>query len=92
MSAAAEAFLDQLVTWRELGFIECARDPSCSRYESLSGWARATLEKHAHDPRSVCYTLTELENARTHDEVWNAAVRRLLDRGGHGSRFALGRY
>ena len=41
MSAAAESFLDELVTWRELGFNLCSRQPGhYDRYESLPRWAR----------------------------------------------------
>jgi deoxyribodipyrimidine photo-lyase len=79
MSPAAEAWLDQLVTWRELGFNFCARRPQdYDRYESLPGWARATLEAHAGDRREHVYAVEELEQGRTHDPVWNAAQRQLV--------------
>ena len=81
MSPAAEAFLDQLVTWRELGFNMCQHRPDHDRYESLPAWARATLEDHAADPRPHVYSLEELEGAATHDQVWNAAQRQLLQEG-----------
>ena len=79
MSEAAEAFLDELVTWRELGFNFCSRRPDdYDRYESLPGWARATLEAHANDPRPHIYSLEELEGARTHDPLWNAIQTQLV--------------
>lgn len=81
MSEAAEAFLDQLVTWRELGFNNCFHDPDHDRYESLPEWAQRTLAVHAGDPREHVYTLEELTGARTHDELWNAAQRQLLREG-----------
>ncbi len=81
MSPDAEAFLDQLVTWRELGFVYCHHVPEYDRYETLPEWARATLEEHAADPRPHLYTLEELATARTHDELWNAAQRELLEDG-----------
>src|SRR5581483_79695 len=37
------AFLDQLVTWRELGFNICANNPAYDKYETLPEWARKTL-------------------------------------------------
>jgi len=78
MGAAAEAWLDQLVTWRELGFNFCAHRPEDhDRYESLPGWARDTLEAHAGDARPRLYGLEELEQARTHDPLWNAAQRQM---------------
>lgn len=81
MSAGAEAFLDQLVTWRELGFHYCARKPEYASYASLPAWARATLEKHARDPRPHLYRLEQLDAAATHDTLWNAAQRQLVREG-----------
>ncbi|WP_429886179.1 deoxyribodipyrimidine photolyase [Geoalkalibacter halelectricus] len=81
MSANAEAWLDQLVTWRELGFNFCARRPDYDRYESLPAWAQATLEQHARDPRPYLYGLHDFERACTHDPLWNAAQRQLLREG-----------
>jgi deoxyribodipyrimidine photo-lyase len=81
MSPGAEAFLDQLVTWRELGFNMASKRPDHDRYESLPGWARGTLEKHAGDRRDFTYTEAQFEAAGTHDEVWNAAQRQLVREG-----------
>jgi deoxyribodipyrimidine photo-lyase len=81
MSPAAETFLDQLSTWRELGFNFSARVPEYDRYESLPEWARHTLEKHQADRRPALYTLDELEAAATGDPIWNAAQRELLECG-----------
>ncbi|MDW7709949.1 MAG: hypothetical protein SCH98_05700 [Deferrisomatales bacterium] len=81
VGASAEAFLDQLVTWRELGFNGCALGPAWDRYESLPPWARATLERHAADPRPYRYSREELEAAATHDPLWNAAQTQLLREG-----------
>jgi len=82
MSAAAEAFLDELVTWRELGANSCARRPDdYDRFESLPDWARATLAAHAADPRPWRYDVAALAAAATHDELWNAAQRQLAAEG-----------
>ncbi len=81
MSAAAEAFVDQLVTWRELGFNACAHQPDVRCFSSLPPWALATLEAHASDPRRHVYSLQQFEAAETHDELWNAAQRQLLIEG-----------
>lgn len=78
---AADAFLDQLVTWRELGYNFCHKRPDYDRYESLPGWARATLEKHAADRREFVYSREEFEAAKTHDELWNAAQTQLVREG-----------
>ncbi len=78
MSAGAEAFLDQLVTWRELGFNTCVHLPNTyAAYESLPAWAQRTLGVHSSDPRPYRYSLGKLEAAETHDPIWNAAQRQL---------------
>lgn len=70
---AAESFLDELVTWRELTFNTAASVPGHDRYETLPDWARATLEAHREDPRPALYPLEALEAGRTGDPLWNAA-------------------
>jgi deoxyribodipyrimidine photo-lyase len=85
LCAPAEAFLDQLVTWRELGFVTCAHRPDHREYVSLPAWARATLERHAGDPRPRLYRCDELAAGRTGDRLWNAAQRQLVEEGAiHG--------
>ena len=82
MSAASEAYLDQLVTWRELSFNSSFIDPEgYDRYECLPDWARQTLERHAADPRPALYSLEQLATARTADPLWNAAQTQLLREG-----------
>ena len=73
LSAPAEAFLDQLVTWRELGFNMCAHTADYDQYGSLPAWCRATLDAHRQDPRPHLYGREALEEARTGDPLWNAA-------------------
>jgi deoxyribodipyrimidine photo-lyase len=81
-SPPVEAFLDQIVTWRELGFTSCvARPADYDRYESLPDWARATLGKHQSDPRAYRYELDHFAAGRTHDPLWNAAQGQLLAEG-----------
>jgi deoxyribodipyrimidine photo-lyase len=78
----AEAFLDQVITWRELGFNMCATQPTTyDDYGALPDWARRTLAKHARDRRPWTYTLDKFAQAETHDPVWNAAQRQLVRTG-----------
>ncbi|MFN8607289.1 MAG: deoxyribodipyrimidine photolyase [Vulcanimicrobiota bacterium] len=81
MSANAESFLDELITWRELGYNMCQREADYAEYESLPEWARQTLQEHAGDERPQLYSLQELDEASTYDEVWNAAQRQLRREG-----------
>jgi deoxyribodipyrimidine photo-lyase len=81
LSESAESFLDELVTWRELGFNMAWQCPEYDSYESLPDWAIETLEEHSADPRSYLYEFREFEEARTHDPLWNAAQRQLVREG-----------
>ena len=81
MSPAAESFLDELITWRELGYNACCNDQNYDKYESLPEFARTTLEEHADDPRPYVYSYEQLRDARTHDDIWNAAQTQLVTEG-----------
>jgi deoxyribodipyrimidine photo-lyase len=78
VTRGAEAFLDQLVTWRELGFHTAARLADHDRYDALPAWARATLAAHVRDPRPHQYDREAFERAATHDPLWNAAQTELV--------------
>lgn len=78
---AKTAYLDQLITWRELAICFVTYN---DRYDSLYGaesWARKTLTEHREDPRPVLYTRARLEAADTHDKLWNAAQKQMLHAG-----------
>jgi deoxyribodipyrimidine photo-lyase len=81
MSEGAERFLDQLITWRELGHNMCSKREDYADFDSLPEWAKETLKKHTNDPRPHVYSMAELEAASTHDPLWNAAQRQLLREG-----------
>ena len=81
MSDNGESFLDELVTWRELGFNMCWQRADFDKYESLPDWAQKTLEKHSRDHRPYVYSLDELRNGKTHDKLWNAAQYQLVSEG-----------
>ncbi len=80
-SEEVESFLDELITWRELGYNMCWQRDDYDQYESLPQWAQQTLAEHAKDHRPQVYTLEQFENAETHDELWNAAQRQLTHEG-----------
>ena len=78
----AEGFLDQLTTWRELGYNMCWQREDYDQFDSLPAWAIQTLETHATDPREYTYDVEQLEQSATHDAIWNAAQREVV-RDGH---------
>ena len=82
MSETAESFLDELITWREVGYNFAALRPNdLRRYEALPEWAQQTLDEHRHDERVHRYSPDAFEAAATHDELWNAAQRELVTTG-----------
>ncbi len=80
-SPETEAFLDQLITWRELGYNMCWQREDYDQYSSLPVWAQRTLADHQQDPREFVYCLEEFAQADTHDPLWNAAQRQLVQEG-----------
>ncbi|CAK9222586.1 unnamed protein product [Sphagnum troendelagicum] len=70
---AVDTFLEELIVRGGLAENFCHYQPN---YDNLNGawsWARESLMIHATDKREVLYTYEELENAKTHDTLWNAA-------------------
>ncbi len=77
------AFLDEALTWRDVGFQWhwTRRQDARSLDTALPGWALATLRAHQRDARPFVYTPEEWEAAATHDPLWNAAQRELAATG-----------
>ena len=67
-------FVEELVVRRELAANFVRYEPDYDRYAALPDWARTTLDEHRDDEREPRYTATELEEGRTHDQAWNAAM------------------
>jgi deoxyribodipyrimidine photo-lyase len=79
--ADKEAFLSQIITWRELATNFVRFNPNYDNFECSEPWAHRTLAKHSKDHRPVLYTQDQLENAETHDRLWNAAQSQMLNTG-----------
>jgi deoxyribodipyrimidine photo-lyase len=81
-SAHVEAFLDELITWREIGYNMAAHAPDqLESFDSLADWIKETIQAHAEDKRDHVYSLAALEAAKTHDKLWNAAQLQLVHEG-----------
>jgi deoxyribodipyrimidine photo-lyase len=76
-----EAFLSQVITWRELSVNFVHFNPNYDNFECAEPWAHRTLAAHAKDPRPVLYTEKQLESAETHDPLWNAAQLQMVTTG-----------
>ena len=81
MSPSADSFLDELITWREVGYNFATHREDYDRYESLPDWVKKTLAEHARDQRDHLYSLEQFEAAQTHDPLWNAAQTQLVKEG-----------
>ncbi len=81
LALPAQLFFDELLTWREVCHHTAQLLPHSTEYRSLPPWARATLAKHAGDERESVYDLETLTAAATHEELWNAAQRQLVETG-----------
>jgi deoxyribodipyrimidine photo-lyase len=75
------AFLEELLVRRELAINFVLRNPDYDELEGCPQWGKETLQKHALDPHTWNYSLEELELAKTHDELWNASQREMVESG-----------
>jgi deoxyribodipyrimidine photo-lyase len=75
---AKDAFLDQLIVQRELAVNFVRFNPSYDAPESLEPWAGRSFAEHAGDHRPFVYNDEQLENAETHDPLWNAAQKQMV--------------
>ncbi len=78
---AKDAFVEELIVRRELSFNLTYHNPNYDSLQALPSWAQQSMREHIDDERKVTYTLEELEQARTHDELWNAAQREMVATG-----------
>ncbi len=76
-----DAFLEELIIRKELSDNFCFYNPLYDQPEGFPPWARKTLSEHRTDKREFVYSPEELENYRTHDELWNAAQKRMVLKG-----------
>ncbi|MBW2603880.1 MAG: deoxyribodipyrimidine photo-lyase [Deltaproteobacteria bacterium] len=77
LNSAKAAFLEELIVRRELAanFVYFNRD--YDNFDCLPDWAQKTLAEHRKDRRPHTYTLGQLEDAKTHDPYWNAAMQEM---------------
>jgi len=79
--ADKESFMDELLVWRELAINFVTYNPNYDNFESAENWAHRTLAAHARDPRPYVYSERQLEDAETHDPLWNAAQLQMVNGG-----------
>jgi deoxyribodipyrimidine photo-lyase len=78
---AADKYLNQVINWREISVLFVKYNENYDNWECAEPWARKTLVEHAGDDRPYRYTFEQLEKAETHDDLWNAAQREMVEGG-----------
>ncbi|HQJ75103.1 MAG TPA: deoxyribodipyrimidine photolyase, partial [Bacteroidota bacterium] len=76
-----DSFLEELIVRKELSDNYCYY---CNDYDNFNGfpeWAKKTLDEHRKDKREYVYSLSTFEEARTHDNLWNAAQIEMITTG-----------
>ena len=73
MKSSVDAFVEQILVRKELADNFCFYNASYDDITGAPSWAQETLRKHSSDKRQYLYSDLELENAETHDDLWNAA-------------------
>ena len=80
-SPSASAFLEELIVRRELSDNYCYFNPKYDSFEGFPEWARKTLNEHRKDKREYIYSVEQFEQAKTHEELWNAAQMEMVTTG-----------
>ena len=76
-AGAKDSFVDELVVRRELAVNFVHHTPDYDAFACLPDWAKTTLKAHASDTREATYGRKALENGKTDDPYWNAAMREM---------------
>lgn len=76
-----DAYLEELIVRRELSYNMTRHNPKYDSLEALPAWVHKTMRAHADDERQFTYTLEQLEAGETHDELWNACQREMVETG-----------
>lgn len=77
----SDAFFEELVVRKELADNYCLYNSNYDDFSGFPEWAQQTLLEHSSDKREYMYSRSELENAQTHDQAWNAAQIEMITTG-----------
>ena len=81
LRAARDSYFNELIVWRELAINFVRYTPKYDSPECAESWAKTTIAKHARDEREHLYAPRQLENAQTHDDLWNAGQIQMVRHG-----------
>ena len=77
----ADEYLEELIVRRELAFNYARFVENPGDLNNLPEWCQLNMQRHAKDKRDPVYSPQQFERAETHDELWNACQREMLQRG-----------
>jgi len=69
LQSAKDAYLEELIVRRELSYNFTRHNEKYDSLDGLPEWALKTMREHEGDRREIVYTLEELENCATYDEL-----------------------
>jgi len=75
---AKQAFLEQLIIRRELSVNFVRYNSYYDSLECLEPWAGRSFAQHSGDRHPIVYREDQLEQAETHDPLWNAAQKQMV--------------
>lgn len=78
---SVDAFNEEAIVRRELSDNFCYYNKNYDNLKGLANWAMQTLNDHRKDKRPYLYTQAELDQSKTHDDLWNAAQNQLRREG-----------
>lgn len=78
---SADSFLEELIVRKELSDNFCYYNFNYDSFNGFPDWAKNTLNDHRKDEREFVYSLTEFEESKTHEDLWNAAQNELVKTG-----------
>ncbi|MCS7092725.1 MAG: deoxyribodipyrimidine photo-lyase, partial [Patescibacteria group bacterium] len=68
-----QTFLEEIIVRKELSDNYCYYNQNYDNINGIPNWAKKELIAHLQDKREHIYSLPELEESKTHDNLWNAA-------------------
>nr|XP_012148996.1 PREDICTED: deoxyribodipyrimidine photo-lyase-like isoform X2 [Megachile rotundata] len=75
---SVESFMEEAIIRRELSDNFCFYNKKYDLIEGAYPWTIETLDKHRKDKRKYLYSLDQLENSETHDDLWNACQNQMV--------------
>ncbi len=78
---AKNAYLEELIVRRELTDNYCYYNHQHDTVAGAHAWAQKTIAEHAKDTREHLYSKETFERGSTHDELWNAMQRQMVQTG-----------